>query len=188
MLSYPAAARHIGEIAWEQWQPADRATLVFVLRPREVLLIRKKRGLGAGKVNGPGGRLEPGESPAECAVRETWEELGIVPRALCLRGELSFQFRDGYALFGYVFSADGFEGVPRETDEAVPLWTPRHAIPYGEMWADDALWFPHLLAGRSFRGRFIFDGDAMVDHELEVGTARQLGVAAGPTATHPRIP
>ena len=30
-----------------------------------------------GEVCFPGGRMEPGESPTECAFRETWEELGI---------------------------------------------------------------------------------------------------------------
>jgi hypothetical protein len=34
------------------------------------------------------------------------------------------------------------------------------------MWADDALWLPLVLAGRSVSGRFVFDGDAMLDHEL----------------------
>ncbi len=51
---------------WENWEPRERATLCFVRRENEVLLIRKKRGLGAGKINGPGGRIEPGETPAEC--------------------------------------------------------------------------------------------------------------------------
>ena len=37
------------------------------------------------------------------------------------------------------------------------------AIPYDEMWADDHLWVPHLLAGRRFAGRFVFDGDVMLD-------------------------
>lgn len=30
-----------------------------------------------GEVCFPGGRIEPGEGPTECAFRETWEELGI---------------------------------------------------------------------------------------------------------------
>jgi hypothetical protein len=32
------------------------------------------------------------------------------------------------------------------------------------MWADDALWLPLMLAGRSFQGCFLFDSEAMVDH------------------------
>ena len=50
---------------WSTWQPHERANLCFVVRGEEVLLIHKKRGLGAGKINGPGGRIEPGETAAE---------------------------------------------------------------------------------------------------------------------------
>jgi Ala-tRNA(Pro) deacylase len=66
-----------------------------------------------------------------------------------------------------VLSADGCEGEAHETDEAIPIWTPLHAFPFAEMWADDRLWIPLMLAGRPFRGRFLFDGDTLVDHVLE---------------------
>lgn len=163
-----ASIRRVTDIPWSDWTPTERATLVFVQRPGEILLIRKKRGLGAGKINGPGGRMEPGESATECAVREAQEELGITPSELSCRGELNFQFVDGYGLSALVFSAAAFSGEPIETDEAMPRWTALGAIPYDEMWEDDALWFPPFLAGRCFRGRFIFDGDAMLDHSLNV--------------------
>lgn len=35
-----------------------------------------------GEVCFPGGRMEPGEGPTECAFRETWEELGIPASAI----------------------------------------------------------------------------------------------------------
>lgn len=43
-----------------------------------------------GEVCFPGGRMEPGESPEECALRETWEELGIPPEQVKLLGRLDF--------------------------------------------------------------------------------------------------
>jgi 8-oxo-dGTP diphosphatase len=162
-----AQPTRLEDVDWESWAPQERATLLFVLRGDEVLLIRKKRGLGAGKINGPGGRLDPGETPPVTAVREVQEELCITPIDLRECGELAFQFTDGYALLVHVFAAEGYEGEPRETDEAVPLWSPLAAMPYDEMWADDRLWFPLLLAGTPFRGRFLFDGDDMLGHELD---------------------
>ncbi len=161
--------RSLADIDWTAWRPVDRATLLFVIRGGRILLIRKLRGLGAGKINGPGGRLDPGETPLQAAVRETEEEIGIVPSNPIACGELRFQFTDGYALHGYVFRAARYTGSPRPSDEAIPLWTPLDAIPYPEMWADDVLWMPHLLEGRSFDGRFLFDGDVMLDSALEVG-------------------
>jgi 8-oxo-dGTP diphosphatase len=153
---------------WGSWEPRDRATLVFVVRGAEVLLIRKKRGLGAGKINGPGGRLEPGETLVQCAAREVGEELRVTPVGVEARGELSFQFTDGYSLHATVFVASDCVGEPQETDEAVPLWSPIDAIPYQEMWADDVLWFPLLLSGRRFVGRFVFAGDKMLFHDVRV--------------------
>lgn len=155
------------EVNWSDWQPKERATLLFVVKDERILLIRKKRGLGAGKINGPGGRLEPGEMPVEAAIRETQEELGIDALFPVLRGELSFQFVDGYSLFCSVFLAPDFRGEPIETDEAIPLWTPLDDIPYHEMWADDEHWLPGVLEGKQFRGYFTFDGDSMLWHRID---------------------
>ena len=159
--------RSLAEVDWATWQAADRATLTFVIEAGRILLIRKKRGLGAGKINGPGGRLEPGETPEACARREVEEELLVTPLGLTGHGELRFQFSDGYSIHVHVFTATGCAGDPRETDEAVPLWFDLDRIPYDEMWADDVLWLPRVIAGERIGGRFVFDGDTMLDHALD---------------------
>lgn len=152
---------------WTAWQPQIRATLLFLVRDEMVLLIRKKRGLGAGKINGPGGKIDPGESARQSALRETSEEVGITVLDAAERGELHFQFVDGLSLHCAVFLAREFSGEPRETAEAIPIWFPLNSIPYDEMWADDRLWLPLLLAGRRFRGFFEFDGARLLDHRVE---------------------
>ena len=60
-----------------QWTPDILATLMFVVQDGKILLIRKKRGIGAGKVNGPGGKFEPGETALQCVLREVREESGL---------------------------------------------------------------------------------------------------------------
>jgi len=159
----------IAEIDWQRWVPQQRATLVFVVRDGAILLIHKKRGLGAGKINGPGGRLEPGETPLQCAIREVQEELCVTPTGVRSSGELRFQFVDGLSIHGYVFCAEDCDGEPQETDEAKPIWTKLTAIPYEQMWADDRLWLPLMLKGTPFDGRFVFDGDLMLDHAIKTG-------------------
>ncbi len=179
----PEAVRRVADIDWSSWKPTERATLLFVITGGrvdgsavpEVLLIDKKTGLGAGKVNGPGGRIEPGESDLAAAVREVREELAVVPEGVTRRGELSFQFVDGYGLQAVVFTATGLRGTPTESREARPRWCRLHAVPYDLMWADDRLWFPLMLAGGSFEGEFVFDGDAMLDWRvLAVGPAAHV--------------
>lgn len=153
---------------WDRWQPTIRATLLFIVDQDRVLLIRKKRGFGKGKVNGPGGKLDPGETELECAVRETEEELGVHAVSPVKRGELWFQFVDGMAMHVAVFHATRHEREAIETEEAVPLWTPIDAIPFEAMWADDRHWLHRMLTGReNFMGRFLFEGDTMHWHEVE---------------------
>lgn len=170
-MTKPTRYSRFDEIDWTTWKPVERATLLFVIRDGKILLIRKKRGLGAGKINGPGGRLDPGETPEQCAIREVQEELLITPTGVRAVGELLFQFADGHSIHGYVFTASGHDGQPQSTDEADPLWTPLNQIPYPEMWADDRFWIPLMLEGRPFTGRFLFAGDSMLGYDLTVGRA-----------------
>ncbi len=164
-------AKNVKEIDWKRWRPVDIATLMFVLRDEDVLLIRKKRGLGKGLINAPGGRLEEGETPSQAAIRELAEEVGLRVSEPSWCGEHRFQFRDGYAMHVHVYSSQRFEGTPIETDEAIPLWFRRDAIPYDEMWADDRHWVPLMLKGELFTTRSIFDGEEMVDFVMETLTA-----------------
>jgi 8-oxo-dGTP diphosphatase len=167
MIGTPHPARTVDAIHWPSWEPGDRATLLFVIRDGQALLIRKKRGLGAGKINAPGGRLEAGETPLECAIREVQEEVGVTARRIRHCGRHRFQFTDGYKLFVDVFAAEDCDGEAIETDEALPMWVPTDKIPYEEMWADDRHWIPLMLEGTPFDGRYVFDGDTMLDMVLE---------------------
>jgi 8-oxo-dGTP diphosphatase len=157
----------LAAIDWASWKPQEHATLCFVVDEGRILLIRKKRGLGAGKIVAPGGRLEPGETPRQCAIREVQEELRITPTGVVARGEHRFHFLDGYTIHVFAFTATGYEGSPTETDEAIPAWAPLDHIPYHEMWEDNHLWLPLMLEGIPFSGRYVFDGDRLLDHAIE---------------------
>lgn len=154
-------------IDWETWTPNMRANLVFIVCEGRVLLIHKKTGIGAGKINGPGGKLEPGETALEAAVREVQEELLITPHAPEEMGVLRFAFRDGLHLHCTVFRSLGFDGSPTETREAKPEWFDFDAIPYDRMWADDIHWLPGMLDGKRFDARFEFDHDSMLSHRID---------------------
>ena len=158
--------KRLADIDWENWQAKDPATLVFVIRDGEVLLINKKTGLGKGKVNAPGGKVEQGEQPEACAIRECREELKISVSNLRYCGQHRFQFVDGYSIHVWVYWTSDFEGTPTETLEAKPLWVPVDEIPYEQMWEDDRIWIPWMLRGERFKSRWIFDGDRMLDYEL----------------------
>lgn len=159
-------AKDVNLIDWKNWQPKERAVLCFIKEENRLMLINKKTGLGKGKVNAPGGRIEPLETPEQAAIRECQEEIGLTPSGLVKRGELFFIFTDGYSLHGTVFFADHYTGNPVETVEADPFWCDIDKLPYDKMWADDPHWLPLAISGRYFTGYFIFDDDTMLSMKV----------------------
>ena len=56
-------------------------TLIYIFKGNQVLMAMKKRGYGVGKLCGPGGKLQDGETPLQAAIRETEEEIGCYTTA-----------------------------------------------------------------------------------------------------------
>lgn len=144
-------------------------TLCLAVRNQEVLLGMKKRGFGAGRWNGFGGKLEPGETIEAGARREMLEECGVVIGRMEEVGVHEFEFAadPGEILEVHVFRVDDFSGEPRETEEMRPQWFSFESIPYDDMWPDDRFWIPLFLAGKRFETRFLFgEGDAVLEQSI----------------------
>jgi len=130
---------------------------------RQVLLGRKKKGLGLGNIVGLGGKLEPGESALDAAVREVEEESGLVVTASALvpLGVLTYLFphREAWSQESSVFVCDDWTGTPRESDELNPEWFDVASLPVDQMWDDARHWLPGVLAGTPVRATFTFGED-----------------------------
>ncbi len=142
------------------------ATLCFPTRgnpPRQVLLGWKKVGFGAGKYNGFGGKVEAGEEIVAAALRELYEETGLIanPDYLQPAAHLNFAFpaRPEWNQTVHVFVLSSWRGEPRESREMKPTWFSVDALPLHQMWQDDAYWLPRVLAGERLRARFVFGDD-----------------------------
>jgi 8-oxo-dGTP diphosphatase/2-hydroxy-dATP diphosphatase len=124
-------------------------TLVMIQDGPRMLLGKKKRGLGASRWNGFGGKVEDGESVEDGARRELFEECGIKVSNIYKIGVNNFSWvgKDG-ELEVHVFKANDVLGNPIETDEMSPQWFFVDEIPFGEMWPDDVYWFPYLMKDR----------------------------------------
>jgi 8-oxo-dGTP diphosphatase len=142
--------------------------LCFYLRDRsdgrtEVLLGRKKTGLGAGKVVGLGGHVEPGESAAQAAVREVAEESGLVVDPADLRDaavvDWRFPARPAWDMWVTAFTTSRAVGEARETREIAPLWFPVDALPLDTMWDDARHWLPRMLSGQRLEAEVVFADD-----------------------------
>jgi len=168
------------------------ATLCFIVEGdpvRRVLLGMKKRGFGAGKYNGFGGKVNRGESIREAAVREVKEETSvrIDPDSLRPAGTVTFFFpaEPDFDHHVHLFLAPKWEGEPQESEEMAPAWFEVDRIPHERMWGDDAHWLPLVLSGRRIRARFTFapDNETPIDWEIadadERPRAREIGVSPG---------
>ena len=160
-------AEKVEDVPWGSWEPSERCVLTYVMDGDNVLLILKKRGLGDGYYNAPGGHIELEETSTEAAIRETKEDTGLTVSDLKERGTLRFQFKDGMRMVCYVFTTSVWEGDLKECDEAKPFWADKNNLDYDMMWKDDKLWLPLLLDGKEFEGWFVFDDREMLDAKVE---------------------
>lgn len=137
-------------------------TLLFIINCDQVLLGLKKRGFGAGRWNGFGGGLEPGEAPIDAALREILEEAGVSlePAELDDRGYIDFSFVEHppWDQGVHLFSAQAWSGDPLETEEMQPRWWSTDALDYDEMWIDDRYWLPKFFEGERIEASFVFGG------------------------------
>lgn len=151
-------------------------TLVFVVDRDHILLGLKKRGFGAGKWNGFGGKVEEGETLVSAAARELHEEAGIIAHDLSHRGVLAFTFTTGLPpLWLHVFVTSAWEGEIQETEEMAPRWFPLAALPYEEMWVDDSHWVPLLVTNKHFVGRFhLADTETLLQWDVKSVALEEL--------------
>ncbi|BFH72428.1 8-oxo-dGTP diphosphatase [Sulfurisphaera javensis] len=131
-----------------------KTCLVIIKKNDFFLFIRKLRGLGKGFITFPGGKIEENESEKDCAVRETKEEIGIKIVELIQVAKIDFYLEDKLAEEMTVFISSKFEGIPTETDEAIPMWL--NYVPYEEMWEDDRIWLPLVLEEKKIYCKFTF--------------------------------
>lgn len=129
----------------------------------EVLLGRKKTGLGTGKTVGLGGHVEDGETPGGAAAREVKEEAGISvdPAVLTQVAHITFLFPvcPRWDMTASVFTADEWTGDAVETAEIIPQWFPLSALPLDRMWDDARFWLPRVLTGDRLRATFTYAED-----------------------------
>ncbi|KAI9275370.1 NUDIX hydrolase domain-like protein [Sporodiniella umbellata] len=140
-----------------------QVTLILTIdrKEKKVLLGMKKRGFGAGKYNGFGGKVEPGETIEEGARRELTEEAEITAIDMTKMAVVLFTFENNpVGLEMHLFVTEAFEGEPKETEEMKPDWFDYKDIPFDRMWADDKQWFPLILEKQQpFVGYFHFSED-----------------------------
>lgn len=149
-------------------KPKKLMTLCIVHMNSQILLGYKKRGFGAGRWNGFGGKVNPGEDISSAAARELTEECGVSASLFKQRGILHFLFQDkDYDIEVHLFEVNEIQGEPVETEEMRPQWFYKNEIPFDKMWPDDRFWFPYFFEDKNFEGEFVFlDEGHLLDYKI----------------------
>lgn len=141
------------------------AALCFPIRGDEVLLAEKQKKIGAGFLNGFGGKVEPDDRDIyNTNVREVEEEIGIRVTAVKKVGEIVFHNPSDYdelkKMIVHIFTATEWDGEPTETDEMKKIaWYKVEKLDYSKFLSADRLFLPHILGGKCVRGVIEYNED-----------------------------
>lgn len=112
-----------------------------------VLISKRPEGKAlAGLWEFPGGKLEPGETPEDCLIRELQEELGVITKPACLAPLTfaSFRYPD-FHLFMPLYVCRRYEGIARGVEGQEIKWVfPKKLRDYPMPPADEPL-IPALI-------------------------------------------
>ena len=138
--------------------------------------IKKANDMHAGKWNGLGGKLEPGESPEDCAIREVWEESGLRMIDPVLRGVITFPyFSKGEDWYTYIFVADQYEGELIDSNEGVLAWVENSKLTALNLWPGDRIFLRWLDEPPFFSAKFVYTAGELTKYEVVFYTQEAAG-------------
>ena len=158
------------------------ATLIYLVFESQVLLLYRNKKLNdfhQGKYVGVGGRVEPGETPLECVIREVKEETGytLTSKEIDYRGYIYFdeinrdKVNEDLPAFNwlvFIYSAQVKHKRYFNNSEGDLVWIKIDQIPYDKMWQGDRFFTPKILETSDvFEGKFLYNGEKIVRWTME---------------------
>ena len=123
------------------------STLCYLERGDQYLMlhrVKKANDMNHDKWIGVGGKIEEGESPEDCVLRETFEETGLRLTAYRYRGLVTFVSDQYPTEYMHLFTATGWTGTPHECDEGELAWIKKADLLSLPLWEGDKI-FLRLL-------------------------------------------
>ena len=146
------------------------ATLCYVKNGNKTLMlhrVKKENDIHEGKWNGLGGKMEAGETPEECVIREVREESGLQIQNPALRGVLTFPNFDGTNdWLAFVFTAERFTGELIDSSEGVLKWIDDSKLLDLNLWEGDKIFLKWLYRDAFFSGKFTYKNKRLIDHDV----------------------
>lgn len=152
-----------------------QTTLCYIQKENSYLMLhrtKKENDMNKDKWIGIGGKIEEGETPYECVIREAMEETGLTLNNPVFRGIIRFR-NDYYPDEDmYLFTSDSFFGTIKECDEGVLEWIDRDQLYNLTLWEGDKIFLEALKRDdRFFDLTLNYSKDTLISHELKYGDA-----------------
>lgn len=146
-------------------------TLCYIEQDEKYLMlhrVKKENDLNHDKWIGVGGKLEDGETPEECLLREVQEETGYTLTQYRLRGIITFLSDEWESETMYLYTATGFTGTQCTCDEGNLVWVPKKEIESLKLWEGDKIFFRLLEEDKGvFSLKLRYEGDTLVEQKME---------------------
>ena len=146
------------------------ATLCYLKQNSKTLMIhrvKKDRDIHLGKWNGLGGKMEQGETPEECVIRELREESGLLISHPTMKGFITFPKFDGIHDWNvFVFTAEKYQGELKEGEEGYLQWIPDNELLNLNLWEGDRIFLPWLEQKAFFSARFVYRQGSLIDYNV----------------------
>ena len=145
-----------------------QTTLCYLEKDGQYLMlhrVKKKNDVNHDKWVGVGGKFEPGEDAAACAMREVREETGLIMTAPRYRGVVDFTCDPWPPEQMHLFTCDAFTGEmlrPEDCDEGTLEWVDKEKVCALPIWEGDRLFFDLLNRDAPFfHLELFYEGDRL---------------------------
>jgi 8-oxo-dGTP diphosphatase len=146
------------------------ATLCYVRKDGKTLMVhrnKKPNDMHMGKWNGLGGKLEPGESPEACCIREMYEETGLRVQNPIFKGMITFPAFDTIDdWYTFLFVIHDFEGELIDSPEGRLEWVDDEHLLELNLWEGDRVFLPWLDRPGFFSARFVYEDYQFASYEV----------------------
>ena len=148
------------------------ATLCYVidkLQNKTLMIhrVKKENDYHEGKWNGLGGKLELGESPEDCVIREIKEEAGLIIKNPRMHGFITFpNFDKVDDWYVFIFTAEDFKGNLIDSPEGNLKWIPNDELTSLNLWDGDKIFLQWLFQDRFFSAKFLYENGKYKNHTV----------------------